>query len=195
VQPGRLPSLRFSAPTASPRSQQQHDGRVCLARPLAPSGFLDLSAPSSAVSLPALFHAGSAHGVVPFRALLLPCSRTPSPAPFPSCRWTHLSEPNPPRAIGCRSSFSRAGPVTALEPPKRPSSRGPSSHRSDLPIRRPTTPRPATEAACPKRGSLGFSRHTEAPRVSAERRSGPPGASPISGVCSTRESATRPPAV
>jgi hypothetical protein len=133
VQPGRLPSLRFSAPSASPRSQQQHDGRVCLARPLALSGFLDLSAPSSAVSLPALFHAGSALGVVPFRALLLPCSRTPSPAPLPSCRCSHLSKPEPPHDLGRRSSFRRAGPATqarrrrngfeprALRPPKRPS--------------------------------------------------------------------------
>jgi hypothetical protein len=145
VQTRRLPSLRFSAPTACPRPWQQHDGQVCLVWPLAPSGFLDLSALSSASSLPALFHAGSAHGVVPFRAFLLPCSRTPSPAPLPSCRWTHLSEPNPPRAVDCRSSLSRTGPVTTLEPPKRLSSRGPSSRRNDLPARRPTVPRLVTE--------------------------------------------------
>jgi hypothetical protein len=40
-------------------------GRVCLARPPAPSGFLNLLAPRSAPSLLALFHARSAHGVRP----------------------------------------------------------------------------------------------------------------------------------
>jgi len=38
-------------------------GRDCLTRPPAPSGFPNLLAPSSAPSLPALFHAGSALGV------------------------------------------------------------------------------------------------------------------------------------
>jgi hypothetical protein len=60
--------------------------RACLTRPPAPPGFLNLLTPSSAPSLAALFHAASAHGVAPFRALLLSCSRTPSPAPLPSCR-------------------------------------------------------------------------------------------------------------
>jgi hypothetical protein len=50
----------------------------------APPGFLNLMAPSSAPSLLALFHARSAHGVSPFKALLLPRSRTLSPAPLPS---------------------------------------------------------------------------------------------------------------
>jgi hypothetical protein len=49
-------------------------------------------APLSAPCLVALFHATSALGVAPFRALLLPCSRAPSPAPVPSCRQ---SEPKP----------------------------------------------------------------------------------------------------
>jgi hypothetical protein len=43
---------------------------------------------SSAASLPALFHAGSAHGVAPFRALFLPRGRTPFPVPIPSWRWS-----------------------------------------------------------------------------------------------------------
>jgi hypothetical protein len=49
-------------------------------------------APLSAPCLVALFHATSALGVAPFRALLLSCSRTPSPAPVPSCR---SDEPKP----------------------------------------------------------------------------------------------------
>jgi hypothetical protein len=39
---------------------------------------------------PALFHAGSALGVKPSRALFLPRSRTLSPAPFPSWRSNRL---------------------------------------------------------------------------------------------------------
>jgi hypothetical protein len=72
--------------SVSPPGAAAESGRVCLTRPPAPSGFLDLLTLSSAPSLVALFHATSAHGVVPFRAFLLPCSRTPSPAPIPSCR-------------------------------------------------------------------------------------------------------------
>jgi hypothetical protein len=40
-------------------------GRVCLARPPTSPGFLNLLTLSSAPSLPALFHAGCAHGVRP----------------------------------------------------------------------------------------------------------------------------------
>jgi hypothetical protein len=79
------PPMRSFSPSASPHPGQRHDGRAYLTRPPAPSGFHNLLALSSAPSLVALFHATSAHGVAPFRALLLPCSRTPSPAPFPSC--------------------------------------------------------------------------------------------------------------
>jgi hypothetical protein len=84
-------SREVCSPSASPRTWQWHFDRVCLARPPAPSGFLNLVAPRSAPCLPALFHAGSALGVAPFRAFLLPRGRTPSPAPFPSCRWKHPS--------------------------------------------------------------------------------------------------------
>jgi hypothetical protein len=38
-------SHEVCSPSASPRSQQQLDGRACLTRPLASSGFLDLSTP------------------------------------------------------------------------------------------------------------------------------------------------------
>jgi hypothetical protein len=124
VQTRRLPSLRFSSPTASPRSWQQRDGRVCLTRPLAPSGFLDLSAPSSASSLPALFHAGSAHGVRPsercssraaVRRLRRRCppavatTAQPSRGP-PSCRRCRSTAPDPTTPIvgrpSCRPSSS-----------------------------------------------------------------------------------------
>jgi hypothetical protein len=83
-------SHEVSSPTASPRAGQRHVDRVCLARSPAPSGFRNLVAPSSAPRLPALFHAGSAHGVVPSRALLHSCSRAPSPAPLPSWRSSRL---------------------------------------------------------------------------------------------------------
>jgi len=55
---GSFPFSAFSSP-------QQHDmGRSChTPNPLAPSGFLNLLTPSSAASLPALFHAGITHGV------------------------------------------------------------------------------------------------------------------------------------
>ena len=56
----------------------------------------------------------------PFRALLLPCSRTPSPAPLPSCRWNAL--PNRPS----RHWPSRA-PKRRAEPPP-PHMDGPSEH-------------------------------------------------------------------
>lgn len=104
VQPGRLPSLRFSAPSAYPRTRQQLGGRVYLARPLALSGFLDLSALSSAANLPALFHAGSAHGVAPFRALFLSCSRTPSPAPPTLLTSIHPAATSP--LVHCSSALA-----------------------------------------------------------------------------------------
>lgn len=80
-------SHEVSSPSAFRSTRQQHDGRACLTRPLAPSGFRDPSAPSSAPCLPALFRAGSAPGVPPFRAFFLSRRRPPSPTPFPSCRW------------------------------------------------------------------------------------------------------------
>jgi hypothetical protein len=86
-------------------------GRVCLARPPAPPGFRNLLALSSAPSLPALFRAGSAHGVPPSRAFLLSCSRTPSPAPLPSWRWSKvIEESRPPnRANPKKHSRSTSG--------------------------------------------------------------------------------------
>jgi len=60
---GPTASLDVCSPTASPRAGQRPGRRVCLTRLPAPPGFLDLLALSSAPCLPALFHAGSAHGV------------------------------------------------------------------------------------------------------------------------------------
>jgi hypothetical protein len=66
VQTARLfcsSSLEVSTPSAFPRPGQRHDGWAYLAQPPAPLGSRNLVAPSSAPSLPALFHAGSALGV------------------------------------------------------------------------------------------------------------------------------------
>jgi hypothetical protein len=94
------PPMRFLPLQRLPARGSGIVGRVCLARPPAPPGFLNLLALRSAPSLPALFHAGSAHGVAPFRALLLSCSRTPFPAPLPSCRLDDPADlsacPSPP---------------------------------------------------------------------------------------------------
>jgi hypothetical protein len=142
VQSNRLPSLRFSAPTAFPRSRQQHDGLVCLTRPLAPSGFLNLSTLSSTASLPALFHAGSALGVLPFRALLLPCSRSPSPASFPSCRCANRpTEPSTRPRAPKRLLPRRTGHPKRYRATEVPLHRASSSRRSDLPISGPSSHR------------------------------------------------------
>jgi len=72
--------------------------------------------------LPALFHAGSAHGVAPFRALFLPRSRTPSPTPVPSCRWktstrlNHVARRNM-RQDGVSSRIPRLQGVAPRESP------------------------------------------------------------------------------
>lgn len=84
------PPLRFPPLQRFPHSKQ----RLCVEQAYrtcspAPSGFHNLLTPSSAPSLLTLFHVRSALGVSPFRALLLPCSRTPSPMPIPSCRSVH----------------------------------------------------------------------------------------------------------
>jgi len=58
------PPLRFLTPSALSHSEQRPcRDRVCLTRSPAPSGSLNLLVLSSALSLPALFHAGSALGV------------------------------------------------------------------------------------------------------------------------------------
>jgi hypothetical protein len=92
----RHPPVRSLAPSASPRTGQRHQMTgLSTTRSPAPTGFLNLLAPRSAPCLVALFHATSAHGVAPFRALFLSCSRTPSPAPLPSCRSSEPGFPFP----------------------------------------------------------------------------------------------------
>jgi len=95
------------------RSSGIMDG-LATARPPAPPGFLNLLTLLSAPDLPALFHAGPALGVTPFRALLLSRSRTLSPAPLPSC--CHF-----------RASSLRIEPVWRFRPegPKQPRSARP----------------------------------------------------------------------
>jgi hypothetical protein len=124
------PPMRFLPLQRLPARGSGIVGRVSLARPPAPPGFLNLLVLRSAPSLPALFHAGSAHGVAPFRALLLPCSRTPFPAPLPSCRWT--SPPTSPPARARRPK--PPDPFRLMEKPrKRPRLQGFSPHESPPP--------------------------------------------------------------
>jgi hypothetical protein len=68
--PASAPPLRSLPLQRIPTRGSGFVGRVYLARPPAPSGYLNLLAPQSAPSLLALFHARSAHGVHPSE----PCS-------------------------------------------------------------------------------------------------------------------------
>jgi len=56
-------SHEVSSPSAHPHPEQRPCDWACLTQSPAPSGIHNLLAPSSALSLPALFHAGSAPGV------------------------------------------------------------------------------------------------------------------------------------
>jgi len=153
------PPMRFLTPTASPRTWQQLGGRVCLARPLASSGFLDLSTPSSASCLPAIFQAGSAPGVEPFRAFLLPCSRTPFPAPAPLVALNRSEDR--PRLQGLAPHESPTPDGRGLTPPPARSSPGLSALQGSLPrCRGPAFAEPPL---------LGFS-----PRGANDPRRGPP---------------------
>lgn len=68
-----------------------------------------------------MFHAGTAHGVSPFRALLLSCSRTLSPAPYtllslvrlPSCPTRSSCRRNQPRIKRRKRSASHTDKETA----------------------------------------------------------------------------------
>jgi hypothetical protein len=86
------PPMRFAPLQRLPARGGGLEDRACLTRSPAPSGFLNLVALRSAPCLPALFHAGSAHGVAPSRALLLSRGRTLSPAPVPSWRLDETVE-------------------------------------------------------------------------------------------------------
>jgi hypothetical protein len=124
--------MRFCAPSAFPRSQQQHHWSglphpaACALRFSQP-----LDAFRSTASLPALFRAGSALGIAPFRAFLLPRGRTPlsgadpllvfRPCSNPSRPPRRSRRPKPPRtteqplpALQSRSSFDRPLPLNPL---------------------------------------------------------------------------------
>jgi hypothetical protein len=81
--------------------------------PHAPSGFLDLLAPCSATCLPALFHAGSAHGVSPSE----PCSSRAAvrrfPAPMPPCRCCAVPSSPAPHEPRRETEESRRRPKLA----------------------------------------------------------------------------------
>jgi len=77
------PPLRFLPLQRLPRTEQRRKiGRACISRPPAPSGFLNLLTPSSAPSLPALFHAGSALGIT-LQSFLPPVQPYAVPSAFP----------------------------------------------------------------------------------------------------------------
>jgi hypothetical protein len=80
----RLPPLRFLPLRRFPDPGQLLLPEVTSFRLHALSAFLTLSGPCSARDLPALFHAGPALGVLPFRVDLHSQSRTSSRMPLPS---------------------------------------------------------------------------------------------------------------
>jgi hypothetical protein len=169
--PRRHPPVRSLAPSASPRTGQRllSSGPACLTGPPAPPGFLNLLALSSAPCLVALFHATSAHGVAPFRALLLPCSRTPSPTPSALLSLLHpLAQ--------LHAHRKRPKPTTARSTsrPHQPKLTGTNYMTStDRSRRTPGNRWQLTEATC---------NH-------AVSEAGPGAPSP-SGLCSTRKSAS-----
>jgi hypothetical protein len=93
-EPGRDPlRSRWSTPSevSSPSAFLNHEEPLSPAGShpggcVASSGFRTLTTPCSPHGLPGLFHPGSAHGVLPFEALLLAwccaSSRTPRPSGF-----------------------------------------------------------------------------------------------------------------
>jgi hypothetical protein len=94
-----VPLMRF-LPLQHVEDWRIHLPRVCLTRFVPPPGFLTLLAASSPPARPALFHAGSAHGVgVPYRAFPSGRSRGASRRPQPSLR-------SPPGAGDLSSSWS-----------------------------------------------------------------------------------------
>jgi hypothetical protein len=98
--PAPAPPLEFSPLQRIPAWSSGLSDRVCLTRPPAPPGFLNLLTPSSAPRLPALFHAGSAHGVRPSKPSSSCAAWAPSPVLVPSCRSNtppNLSESQPRR--------------------------------------------------------------------------------------------------
>jgi hypothetical protein len=84
----RLPPLRFLPLRRFPGAGQPLIPGIPLPGYGASSAFLTLSRLSSAQHLPALFHAGPALGVAPFKAEFHLQSRTFSRRPIPSCGWS-----------------------------------------------------------------------------------------------------------
>ena len=80
-------SPKVFSPSVYFHDGQQHEDPECLPESLTPTGVLNLVTSSSALRLRVLFRTRSTHGVIPFKAFLLSCSRIPSPATLPSCRW------------------------------------------------------------------------------------------------------------
>jgi hypothetical protein len=131
-------SLEVWSPSAFHVTEQWPDrDRACLTRSPAPPGFLNLltldrSAPASPVSC-WLRSWGS-----PSRAFLLSRSRTPSPAPFPSCRWVR------PRNLTTRTGSKGTHPKARtsakhgaiVRPAKHPPSPGFCSTRKSATLRR-----------------------------------------------------------
>jgi hypothetical protein len=84
----RLPPMRFLPLRRIPGTGQPLLPGIPLPGSGASSAFLTLARLSSAQHLPALFHAGPARGVSPFRADFHSQSRTFFRRPIPSCGWS-----------------------------------------------------------------------------------------------------------
>jgi len=97
----------------------------------------------------------------PFRALLLPCSRTPFPAPLPSCRWN------------ARPSFPRTSEQSRT-PKRRAKPDGPH-------VGRPSG-RPSSSGLCSTRESATSDR-----LFRPARARGSPGLRPLQGVPPRRQ--------
>jgi hypothetical protein len=134
VQPGRLPSLRFSAPTASPRSWQQlrwtglpHPA-ACALRFSQPLGALIRLEPAGLVSCRIRSWGCALQSVAP------PVQPYAVSGADPLLPLDEPEEPYPPYDPGRRSALRRAGPATTIVgPPKRPYDRQPLGRGSDLP--------------------------------------------------------------
>jgi len=96
------PPLRFRPLQRLSSSEQRHEWSGMQSRPPAPSGYRNLLAPSSAPSLPALFHAGSALGVT-LQSLLPPAQPHAVSSAVPL-----LAFPPPSGSCSARESVSRS---------------------------------------------------------------------------------------
>jgi hypothetical protein len=172
--------MRFCAPSAYPRSQQQHQWpglphpSACALRFSQP-----LDAFRSTASLPALFRAGSAHGIAPFRAFLLPRGRTPSSGADPLLALV-------PTRIHLDRLVALVG-RSLLEPPddRRLPSRAEAPSFQQLPPNPPSRPKPVRKVrrALPSADARRLRRTVEllagaAPEGSVQRTSARSAANP-----------------